>query len=105
MRAVRPRLAGGAALQLAPVENVSRSSELRQQRRPVPWPQPTLLVHHPDDLPCARQLSATLQGLRPGFGTQDDSVWIRETSRSLRAHRGVMDLWLPPTESTLRGGW
>ena len=97
--------AGGAALQLAPVENVSRSSELRQQRRPVPWPQPTLLVHHPDDLPCARQLSATLQGLRPGFGTQDDSVWIRETSRSLRAHRGVMDLWLPPTESTLRGGW
>ena len=97
--------AGGAALQLAPVENVSRSSELRQQRRPVPWPQPTLLVHHPDDLPCARQLSATLQGLRPGFGTQDDSVWIRETSRSLRLHRGVMDLWLPATESTLRGGW
>jgi hypothetical protein len=41
----------------------------------------------------------------PGFGTQDDSVWIRETSRSLRAHRGVMDLWLPSTESTLRGGW
>jgi hypothetical protein len=97
--------AGGAALQLAPVENVSRSSELRQQRRPVPWPQPTLLVHHPDDLPCARRLAATLQNLMPGFGTQDDSVWIRETSRSFRSRRGVMDLWLPSTQSTARGGW
>ncbi|HSN31620.1 MAG TPA: hypothetical protein VLU41_02965, partial [Ideonella sp.] len=96
---------GGAALQLAPVENVSRSSDLRQQRRPVPWPQPTLIVHHPDDLACARALAAALQGQLPAPGTGDDSVWIRESARSLPVHRGVMDLWLPPSEAVQRGGW
>jgi hypothetical protein len=46
-----------------------------------------------------------LQGLLPAFGTGDDSVWIREAPKSLPVHRGVMDLWLPPAETSVRGGW
>ena len=44
----------GSPLLVAPIENVVRSADLRQQRRPVPWPQPTLVLHDPASRDCAR---------------------------------------------------
>ncbi|WP_046113123.1 patatin-like phospholipase family protein [Aquincola tertiaricarbonis] len=96
--------AGGEVLQLAPIENVTRSASLRQQRRPVPWPQPTLVVHQRSDLDCARLLAEhVLQHWGPGNGGE---VWVRELPSSLRTSSGsqrVIELWLPPSSASDRG--
>lgn len=90
--------AGGEVLQLTPIENVTRSASLRQQRRPVPWPQPTLVVHQRSDLNCARLLAEHVrQHWGPGNGGE---VWVRELPSSLRTSSGsqrVIELWLPPS--------
>ena len=41
--------AADSPLIVAPVQNVSRNAELRQARKPVPWPKPTLLLHDRGD--------------------------------------------------------
>lgn len=89
-------LPGGVGLQLAPIENVSRTAELRQQRRPAPWPKPTFLLHDPSSSGCARALKELLQPrLTPTLG--DDKVWIRNLPNSQPNRRvGVIELWLPP---------
>ena len=89
--------AGGASLQVAPIENVTRSAALRQQRRPVPWPQPTLVVHQRADLPCAQGLAQQVRAQwAPGRGGE---VWVRELPASLRnGGQRVIELWLPPSE-------
>ncbi|MCR5865957.1 patatin-like phospholipase family protein [Aquincola sp. J276] len=96
--------AGGEVLQLAPIENVTRSASLRQQRRPVPWPQPTLVVHQRSDLDCARLLAEHVrQHWGPGNGGE---VWVRELPSSLRTSSGsqrVIELWLPPSSASDRG--
>ena len=104
---------GGESLgiQLAPIENVSRSAELRQQRRPVPWPKPTLLLHDPSSRACADVLAGLLKqrlaqttlggaansnvGKNPA-PINDDKVWIRNLPESQPKRRiGVIELWLP----------
>jgi hypothetical protein len=105
-------LPGGLGLQLAPIENVLRSAELRQQRRPVPWPKPTFLLHDPSSRLCAEELTRLLKprlaqaaanktaNPAPGNKTAPaelDAVWIRNLPDS-QPHRrvGVIELWLPP---------
>lgn len=87
----------GSVLRVAPLENVTRTAALRQQRAPVPWAQPTLIVHQPDDLPCARQLAAAIGRLWRGPGGGNPAA-VRELPASLR-ERGtarIVELWLPP---------
>jgi len=108
---------GGVGLQLAPIENVTRSAELRQQRRPVPWPKPTFLLHDASSRPCAQVLAGLLQ---PRLATTpsdsavnskldkaqaavgDDKVWIRDLPAGQPKRRpGVIELWLPPDSLTI----
>jgi hypothetical protein len=105
-------LPGGVGLQLAPIENVTRSAELRQQRRPVPWPKPTFLLHDPNSRRCAEVLAGLLKprlakAMLVGAANStpeknaalngDDTVWIRNLPESQPKRRiGVIELWLPP---------
>ena len=82
-------------LQVAPVENVGRIAELRQRRRPVPWAQPTFVVHDPPGLACASALSRLVGApwVEPG---QLDKVWVRSLPETLKGSAGTIELWLPP---------
>ncbi|MDB5867748.1 MAG: hypothetical protein JWP96_80 [Polaromonas sp.] len=86
-----------APLVVAPVENVIRNADLRQQRRPVPWPKPTFVLHDPASRDCARAISRYIgvPWVQPG---EADAVWLRDLPRSLTARPGVIELWLPPAE-------
>lgn len=92
----------GSPLLVAPIENVVRSADLRQQRRPVPWPQPTLVLHDPASRDCARAIARYIGApwLTPG---EADRVWLRDLSRSLQPKPGVIELWLPPAEVNTSG--
>jgi hypothetical protein len=84
---------------VAPIENVIRSADLRQQRRPVPWPKPTLVLHDPLSRDCARSISRFI-GVPWVLPGDTDTVWLRDLPRTLQARPGVIELWLPPTEVT-----
>ncbi len=90
----------GTVLQVAPIENVVRSAEIRQQRRAVPWPKATFVVHDPTSTACASAL-AKLVG--PPWAQQSggevDPPWIRGLPSRLQANPGVIELWLPPVSS------
>jgi hypothetical protein len=83
---------------VAPIENVVRSADLRQQRRPVPWPRPTLILHDPGRRDCARAIARHIGApwILPG---EVERVRLRDLPRSLQAQPGVMELWLPPAET------
>lgn len=86
------------------IENVTRSAELRQRRKPVPWPQPTFIVHDASGWPCARAMADTVQRLWPTRA--DRTVWITDLPRGLKATPGAIELWLPPQDSgSTGGGW
>ena len=94
-------------VQVAGIENVSRSAELRQQRRPTPWPRPTLLVHHRrSDGACARALAAVVaesegSGTPPGTSDEAAGVWISEVPKNMRSERRhLIELWLPPASAS-----
>ncbi len=88
----------GDALRVAPIENVTRAAALRDQRRPVPWPQPTLIVHDPAEHACAVQLAATVRATLPAIGGRDPGVWVRNLPRTLKPSPGVIELWIPPRD-------
>ena len=102
-RSLRTRLqsAGEAQVMVAPVENVSRSADLRQVRPPVAWPKPTLLLHDRND-PQAKDCAIAIKSYlgAPWVTSSDESlVWRRDLPNSLQAQPGVIELWLPPTDS------
>jgi len=88
----------GTPLVVAPIENVVRAADLRQQRRPVPWPQPTLVLHDPGSRDCARAIARYIGApwLVPGTV---ERVRLRDLSRSLQPRAGVIELWLPPVQA------
>lgn len=87
-------------LLVAPIENVVRSADLRQQRRPVPWPKPTLVLHDPASRECARAIARYIGA--PWVAAGDgERAWLRDLSRSLQARPGVIELWLPPADLTM----
>ena len=88
----------GDVLRVAPIENVTRAAALRDQRRPVPWPQPTLIVHDPVDHACAVELAATVRAALPAVGGRDAGVWVRDLPRTLKPSPGVIELWIPPRD-------
>ncbi len=88
-----------APLAVAPIENVSRSADLRQERRPVPWPNPTLVLHDPASRDCARAIAGFVGApwLTPPAVRL---VRLRMLPASLPARPGVLELWLPPLQAT-----
>lgn len=95
-------LPGGIGLQFAPVENVTRGAELRQQRKPVAWPKPTFVLHDPGSRRCAEVLAGFLKARLAGPSATaakggGEPTWIRELPANLPNRRpGVIELWLPP---------
>lgn len=87
----------GVPLLVAPIENVVRSADLRQQRRPVPWPTPTLVLHDAASRACAQAI-ATYVGAPWTSGPTAQAVRLRDLPASLTARPGVMELWLPPLD-------
>ncbi len=90
-------------LMVAPIENVTRSADLRQERRPVPWPRPTLVIHDPSSRDCARAIARYVGApwVVPG---QADRAWVRDLPRSLLGTPGVIELWLPPVQAAAAEG-
>lgn len=83
-------------VQIGSVENVSRSAELRQQRRPVPWPKPTFVLHDGNSRSCAQVLGNFLQPMAGKDTTDGDKFWIRDLPGTNRKRQpGVIELWLP----------
>ncbi|MDB5849245.1 MAG: hypothetical protein JWP29_2997 [Rhodoferax sp.] len=89
----------GNLVQVAPIENVVRSAELRQQRKAVPWPKPTFVLHDPGSGSCAAALARFVG--TPWIEPQGDPdpVWVRGLPRRLQATPGVIELWLPPVSA------
>ncbi|HEU4458895.1 MAG TPA: hypothetical protein VFR90_07205 [Methylibium sp.] len=82
----------------APVQDVVQFAALRQTRAPVPWPQPTLIVHRSgdaDDARCAQVLSAYLACRIPQADGRPSKPWVRELPPSGRERPRVIELWLP----------
>jgi hypothetical protein len=89
-----------APLIVAPIENVTRSADLRQRQRPSPWPRPTVLLHEKASRNCALAIaryigSPWLSSKSPG---DSDRSSVVELPASLKPRSGVIELWLPPVE-------
>jgi GH24 family phage-related lysozyme (muramidase) len=85
-------------LRIPPVRNVTRNAELHQQRRPVPWPKPTLVMHDVSSRECAVALKRLLTPrlTTPPQGADDDGVWIRDLPEAQPNRRpGVIEFWWP----------
>ncbi len=80
---------------VAPIENVARTAAMRQQRPPVPWQQPTIVVHDAALRPCADALAGVLQQRWPQ--TDGQQVWVTGLPGSLKGQPNAMELWLPTT--------
>lgn len=93
--------AGADQLRIAPLENVTRTAALRQQRPPVPWRQPTLIVHEAALRPCAEALAKLLQ--QPGSAWAAEKPWVIDLPVSLKAQPNTLELWLPAPQPVLRG--
>ena len=90
---LRQHLQNASPLRIAPVENVARSAALRQQRPPVPWQQPTLIVHDPLVDGCAQALALALQ---QRWGPPDDGkVLVTPLPNRLKSQPKTLELWLP----------
>ncbi len=109
-------------LLMAPIEDVTRTAELRQTRKPIPWRAPTLIVQDPADRACAQAVAAHItDGLRRAAqvaqaanggadpmvqsteGASTDgadnatTVAVRDLPANLSGRRHVMELWWPPS--------
>ncbi|MDE2413973.1 MAG: hypothetical protein KGM60_04360 [Comamonadaceae bacterium] len=92
---LRQRLqeAPAVPLRIAPIENVTRSAAMRQQRPPVPWQQPTFIVHDAELRPCAQVLAQLVQQRwSPASG---DKPWISTLPPGLKSQTLTIELWLP----------
>ncbi|MBK6613511.1 hypothetical protein [Ottowia sp.] len=93
--ALRQRLngAGQGVLAVTPIENVTRTAAVRQARRPVPWQQPTFVVHDSAVQPCAHALA---DAVRPHWPQADGTgVWVTSLPDRLKGQPRTMELWLP----------
>ncbi len=86
------------------IENVVSTATARKARPPTPYRTPTLIVH---DLPrrqaCADAVAAWVQQrIEPWYG-KDNPVAIAPLPSRFRPVNGVIELWLPPVDSTYGG--
>ena len=100
---LRQRLLEAGLPLKTPIENVTRSATLRQQRPPVPWQQPTLVVHDPQVRDCAQALAQALQQRwSPPAGGQ---VLVTPLPARLKGQPNTLELWLPtPPPGGMGGG-
>jgi predicted acylesterase/phospholipase RssA len=95
--------AAGEGVQVAPVEDVTRSASLRGTRRPVPWPHPTFVLHTAAERACAEALRPLIRKAWTVPGRKPVEVWIRQLPGGEVAAPGrVLELWLPRREDASR---
>ena len=80
-------------LRAAPLENVTRSAQLRGSARPVPYVQPTLIAHDKGDLPCALALQPTIADR--WCANTGDCVRVARLPSQFKSSPGTLELWLP----------
>ena len=92
---LRLRLQQASARQVraAGTENVSRTAAMRQQRRPVPWLQPTFIVHEPALRTCAQALAEAVQTRWPRPEAQ--TAWVTDLPAGLKGQPRTIEMWLP----------
>lgn len=91
-------LPGNAGLRIVPVKNVTRDAELHQQRRPVPWPKPTFVLHDPASRACAQAMQHLLapRVVDAVPGADAENIWIRDLPDAQPNRRpGVIEFWWP----------
>lgn len=91
-------LPGNAGLRIVPVKNVTRDAELHQQRRPVPWPKPTFVLHDPASRACATAMQHLLapRVVDAVPGADAENIWIRDLPDAQPNRRpGVIEFWWP----------
>lgn len=89
--------AGAGRLRIAPIENVTRTAALRQQRPPVPWQQATLILHDAALRPCAQALAQVVQ---PRWALPDSKqALITSLPAALKGQPRTIELWLPTLPS------
>ena len=100
---LRQRLqdAGAGQLRVPPIENVARTADLRQQRPPVPWQQPTFIFHGAALQPCAQTLAQLVQQRWSPSSTQ--KVWVTGLPAGLKGQPRTIELWLPAPASERAG--
>lgn len=96
-------------LSVPSVENVVRTAALRDARPPVPWPQPTLLVHRGDsvqDLGCAAVLRDQVRRAWYPSAPTTGEVWVRKLPNDGgKPRERVIELWLPPKDAPRAQFW
>jgi hypothetical protein len=86
------------ALLVQPIENVNRSAALSKNARPVPYTQPTLVLHEPAKYGACGQAIAGRIG-EPWQKAGDAGVArLRELPARYTPTAGVIELWLPALE-------
>ena len=102
---LRQRLqqAGAGALRIPRIENVARTAAMRQQRPPVPWQQPTFVVHQARLRPCAQALAQLVQPRWSPASRQ--KVWVTGLPTGLKGQPGTLELWLPAPEPERTGAY
>ena len=83
------------------IENVARTAAMRQQRPPVPWRQPTFVVHEASLRPCADALAQLVQPRWSPASRQ--KVWVTGLPTGLKGQPGTLELWLPAPEPERTG--
>ncbi|RZU01012.1 hypothetical protein [Rivibacter subsaxonicus] len=88
------------ALTVPSAENVTTTALVQGTRRPVPWPQATLLVRRSDrerQPACIDALQSYLTITLTGLRRVPTEVWLRELPDDPLQRSRVFELWLPPT--------
>ena len=82
-----------AGARVGAIENVSRTAKLRNQRRPVPWVQPTFIAHDEAARQCGQALADVVKTGWPREG--DAKVWVGTLPAGLQGEARALELWLP----------
>ena len=80
-------------------------SNLRGKKPATAWPQPTLILHRPEqDMECATKLVKQLNTiLSPPYPRSDGNlVDVRNLPASFNSTRHVFELWLPPVKAAAK---
>ncbi|MCE3272279.1 MAG: hypothetical protein K0S57_2676 [Ramlibacter sp.] len=80
------------------IENVLATAAATGNRKPVPYRQPTLVLHDPGLQPCAAALKGVIDTHRRTVG-QPGETQQRPLPAQLKPTPNVIELWLPPAAS------
>jgi hypothetical protein len=85
------------------VENVTAAAERAGRPPPIPWRQPTVLLHQGDDAACGRAVSDLVARLLTEAGHRTEAPPdVRVLPSRLTPQPATLELWLPPQRAAAR---